>query len=86
MKITTELNDSIVKYLESLGVLCGISIDAISINRTSMCNCDLCSGFDENESYHMIVEMIKEQFPDPKYRIGYSGKTDEDYFLDVYIK
>ena len=86
MKITTELNNSIVEYLESIGILCSIGMDVVIINRTSMCNCNLCIGLDENESYQMIVEMIKEHSPDPKYRIVYSGKTDEDYFLDVYIK
>lgn len=86
MTITTELNQSIVEYLESIGIICGININTIFINRTSMCNYDLCRGLDEGDCYKMILELIKERFSNSKYWIIYSGKTDDDYFLDVYIR
>lgn len=86
MKITTELNKSIIEYLNGIGILCGVSINTITINRTSMCNYDLCHGLDEGDCYKMILELIKEHFSDTKYWITYSGKTDDDYFLDVYIR
>lgn len=87
MEITTELNDKILEFIKSLGVICGLSENIITLNRTSMMCCSICQGLNEEEdSYHMILEMIKEKFSDKKYWITYAGKTDDDYFLPIYIR
>ena len=92
---TTELNDSIIEYLNGLGILCdilkmsscgGIESGVVTINRTSMCGYDLCHGLDEEDCYKMVLELIREHFSDPIYWIVYSGKTDDDYYLEVYIR
>ena len=85
MKITTEINNEIINFLKNEKLECSINIDIISINRTSMCNHYLTNGMDENDSYQIILMLIKEKFEYEKYRIMFSGKTDDDYFLTIYL-
>jgi hypothetical protein len=88
MNFTTELNKDILNYVESLNVICGINDDGvITLDRTSMMNCKVCENFSrEDDCYHMILELIKEKFNDGKYWMTYAGKTDDVYFLTIYIR
>lgn len=86
MIITTDLNYSIVEFLLSKGIQTKITIDTITINRTSMCNFSECKNLWEGDCYDYVLKMIRDKFSTSELYITWAGKTDDDYFLNIYKK
>jgi hypothetical protein len=84
--INKDLNEAIINFLIDLNIEAFLIEDIVAINRTSMCCADVCDKLDENDSYTMILLLIKEEFLTSDLHISWAGKNDDDYFLTVYNK
>jgi hypothetical protein len=84
MKLTNEINSKIEDILNGLNIQFTIEDNFIMVDRTSMVqNAGLN---DENACYNFILELIKINFDEKIYFISWSGKSDDWYGIDVYIK
>ena len=79
---TTKYNDDLINHLKSFGLEAHAAGNAVAISRDSMVN--FFHGR-EDTSYSSTLRMIRDYLPDNLY-VTWSGKTDDDYFLEIYIR
>lgn len=78
-----ELKNEIVIWLREQGIEARPTIWQVAVNRDSMCNSKFAGkGIPEETTYPNVLAAIKKQHP---YPLGFmwSGKTDDDLFLDT---
>lgn len=87
MNPTNKWNATIVAHLTGLGIQATISEYAdgmVAVNRTS-CHCaPMCKRMDENEILKTVMNCVREHVNDSDAFILWGGKTDDDWFLDIY--
>lgn len=78
-----ELRDKITIWLREQGINARPTMRQVAVNRDSMCNSKFSvEGIPEMTTYPNVLAAIERQF---FYPLGYmwSGKTDDDLFLDT---
>jgi len=79
----TVLREKIIQWLKSNGIEASESGDQVTVNRDAICNSPFAkSGCPEETTYSNVLARIEDQFFHP---LGYlwTGKSDEDLFLDT---
>lgn len=78
---TAIYNVLIAKFLNKEGIEFQEYSNTIYIDRTSMVR--YAKGFNENEAYDYVLELIREQLPDTLY-VSWAGRTDDWLGISVY--
>lgn len=87
MKHTDKWNTTIVAHLTSLGIHAVVSEytnGMIAVNRTSCHQASMCAKMWEGEILDAVLATVREHVNDDSAYISWSGKTDDDWFLDIY--
>lgn len=91
-KYTVLWNATIINMLAEHGIKCRIMgfSGLLAINRTDCHNAKICKNLKDWEIADFILELIREavEKADGKYNsfVVWSGKTDDEWFLDVMEK
>jgi selenophosphate synthase len=83
---TEKHNQKIIDFLAQLGISATANFGVIGVSRDDMCavaNVRNKIPEEKGGDYEIVLDAIKAQFPHLK--LFWSGKTDDDLFLDVMI-
>ena len=80
---TDAYNDEILSLLDGLGIVAREEGHLVAVSRDSMVEKFPEDG--EEKSYALTLQQIRLALPNKLYII-WAGKTDDDYFVEVYIR
>lgn len=85
MHYSDKINKKIVEFFDDMEIKSTIQdVGFFAVNRTSCHNSPMYSGLHEPEIIEKLMKDLREFVDNDSAYISWSGKTDEDWFIQVY--